>query len=165
MTLIYGRRRVSAYTKLGIKEIEACMVPSNIDHRLAEVHENRERLAHTVEEIAAIDDYLREKFEAEARLRQKKGTKNDPSEIFAKGKSSAKIARILHASDRQLEKIRAIKGSSTEGDFTQKIWQKVAAGKMKVDKGTTRLRGSSESKRPKSLRRALSKKIQWLTFN
>ena len=38
-------------------------------------------------------------------------------------------------SDRTLEKIRTIKEASTEGDTPKEIWEKVASGKMKVDKG------------------------------
>ena len=52
-----------------------------------------------------------------------------------RGKSSTKIAERVGVSDRQLEKIRTIKEASTEGDFTKEVWKKVAAGKIKVDKG------------------------------
>ena len=63
---------------------------------------------------------------------------NSVSEDFAdknKGRSSSKIAERVGVSDRTLEKIRTIKEASTEGDFTKEVWKKVAAGKIKVDKG------------------------------
>ena len=43
-------------------------------------------------------------------------------------------------SDRQLEKIRTIKEASTEGDFTKEVWKKVAAGKIKIDKGYNQIK-------------------------
>ena len=53
-------------------------------------------------EKAGIDQSFRAMFEAEAKLRQKKGTEINPSENFAKvkGKSASKIAKILEMSDR-----------------------------------------------------------------
>ena len=111
------------------------------DLREAEADENNEtiRKSFTVEEIAEIDEFFREREEAEAKERQKRKPKsNFVSEAFAnknEGKSSSKIAQKVGISDRQLEKIRTIKEASTEGDFTKEVWKKVASGKVKVDKG------------------------------
>ena len=57
------------------------------------------------------------------------------SENFAKGRSASKIAARVGVSDRQLEKIRTIKGASAEGEFPKEVWKNVASGKVKVDKG------------------------------
>jgi 16S rRNA G966 N2-methylase RsmD len=131
--LICGRRRISAYMQLDRKEIEVNLV-SSTDLREAEADENNEtiRKAFTVEEIAEVDEFYREKEEAAAKERMLAG---NPSEADARGRSSSKIAARVGVSDRQLEKIRTIKEASSESDFTKEVWKKVASGKVKVDKG------------------------------
>jgi 16S rRNA G966 N2-methylase RsmD len=138
--LICGRRRLAAYIRLDRSEIEVTYLNSSLNLREAEADENTIRKEFTIEEIAEIDEYLRQKEESEARERQKRKSKsksNFVSETFAdknKGKSSTKISQRVGVSDRTLEKIRTIKEASTEGERTKEIWKKVAAGKIKVDK-------------------------------
>ncbi len=131
--LICGRRRLAACTQLGKTEIEATYTNSS-DLREAEADENVVRKDFSMEEIAEIDQYYREREEAEAKERQKTG-KLIPVGSVPKGRSREKIAERVGISDRQLEKIRTIKEASTEGEFTQDIWKKVSSGKVKVDKG------------------------------
>jgi ParB family chromosome partitioning protein len=138
--LICGRRRISAYLQLGKTEIEVTYINRNsTDLREAEADENVVRKDFTVEEIAEIDQFLREKEEIEAKKQQKRIPKsNSVSENFAdknNGRSSSKIAERIGISDRTLEKIRTIKEASTECDYTKDIWKKVSSGKVKVDKG------------------------------
>jgi 16S rRNA G966 N2-methylase RsmD len=139
--LICGRRRLAAYIRLERSEIEVIYLNSSLNLREAEADENTVRKDFTIEEIAEIDEFFREKEEVEAKERQKRKSKSKSdlvSEAFAdknKGKSSTKIAQRVGVSDRQLEKIRTIKEASTEGDYTKEIWKKVASGKVKVDKG------------------------------
>ena len=131
--LICGRRRLAAYIRLGRSEIEVTYLNSSLNLREAEADENNIRKDFTIEEIAEIDEFLRQKEEAEAKERQKKGV--NLNENFAKGKSASKYTERLGVSDRTLEKIRTIKEASSEGDYTKQIWKKVEAGKIKVDKG------------------------------
>ena len=123
--------------KLRLKLLSSTSTEVNLSE--AEADENTVRKNFTVEEIAEIDQFFREKEETEAKKRQKRIPKsNSVSEDFAdknKGRSSSKIAERVGVSDRTLEKIRTIKEASTEGDFTKEVWKKVAAGKIKVDKG------------------------------
>ncbi|MFI5405710.1 MAG: DNA methyltransferase [Nitrososphaerales archaeon] len=140
--LICGRRRLAAYMQLGRSEIEVTYLNSSLNLREAEADENNIRKDFTVEEIAEIDEYLRQKEETEAKQRQKRKSKSKSdsdfvSENFAhktKDRSSSRIAQRVGVSDRTLEKIRTIKESSTEFDYTKQIWKKVASGKLKVDK-------------------------------
>ena len=131
--LICGKRRIAAYMQLERSEIEVNIV-SLSQAREAEADENVVRKNFTVEEIAEIDKFYREKEEAEAKQRQRTG-KEIPSGNFPRGRAREKIAERIGISDRQLEKIRTIKEASTEGDFTKEVWKKVASGKIKVDKG------------------------------
>jgi ParB/RepB/Spo0J family partition protein len=138
--LICGRRRLAAYMQLERSEIEVTILNSTeVNLSEAEADENTVRKNFTVEEIAEIDQFFREKEEIEAKKRQKRVPKsNSVSEDFAdknKGRSSSKIAERVGVSNRTLEKIRTIKEASTEGDFTREVWKKVASGKVKVDKG------------------------------
>ena len=131
--LICGRRRISAYMQLGKTEIEVNLV-SPTDLREAEADENNKtiRKDFTVEEIAEVDEFYREKEEVATKERMLAGI---PSEPDARGRSSSKIAARVGVSDRQLEKIRTIKGASSESDSTKEIWKKVGSGKVTVDKG------------------------------
>jgi ParB family chromosome partitioning protein len=129
--LICGRRRLAAYMQLKYTEIEVTYTNST-DLREAEADENVVRKDFSVEEIAEIDQFYREREESAAKERMLAGTH---SEAFARGRSSTRIAERVGISDRQLEKIRTIKEASTEGDFTKEVWKKVASGKVKVDKG------------------------------
>jgi 16S rRNA G966 N2-methylase RsmD len=133
--LICGRRRIAAYIQLGKTEIEVNLVTiANSKFAEAEADENVVRKNFSVEEIAEIDKFYREKEEAEAKQRQRTG-KEIPSGNFPRGRAREKISERVGISDRQLEKIRTIKEASTEGDFTKEVWKKVASGKVKVDKG------------------------------
>src|SRR4029078_7625519 len=69
--LICGRRRLAACMQLGYKEIEFTYTRST-DLREAETDENNEtiRKSFTVEEIAEIDEFFRNREEAEAKTRQ-----------------------------------------------------------------------------------------------
>jgi hypothetical protein len=88
----------------------------------------------TVEEIAEIDQFYRSKEESASQLRQKKG--KQVSENFAKGRSSSKIAARVGISDRHLEKIRVCRSAFLQDPTSYAdIWNKVATGRMKVDKG------------------------------
>ena len=125
------------YAQLKIAEIEAISVSLHSAHwRRAEADENIVRKNFTVSEIAEIDEVLREEEARHARERMIAGkAAQSPSGNFPRGRSREKIAAIVGVSDRQLEKIRAIKSSSLMDEFPLKVWEKVAAGKMKVDKG------------------------------
>jgi ParB family transcriptional regulator, chromosome partitioning protein len=131
--LICGKRRIAAYMQLERSEIEINVV-SLSQAREAEADENVVRKNFTVEEIAEIDKFYREKEEAEAKQRQRTG-KEIHSGNFPRGRARQKIAERIGISDRTLEKIRTIKEASTESDFTKEVWKKVATGKVKVDKG------------------------------
>lgn len=137
--LICGRRRLAAYMQLELKEIEVTYTTST-DLREAEADENNEtiRKSFTVEEIAEIDEYFRDREEEAAKIRQKQGLYISDSDT--KGKSSSKIAARAGVSDRHLERIRTIKEASTECDYTKEIWKKVAAGKIKVEKGYNQIK-------------------------
>jgi ParB family chromosome partitioning protein len=136
--LICGRRRIAAYMQLGRTEIEANLVSLlNSDLKEAEADENVVRKNFTVEEIAEIDQFYREKEETEAKERQKSKPKSDSVCVgnFPRQRAREKIAERVGVSDRTLEKIRTIKEASSEGEFTKEVWKKVASGKIKVDKG------------------------------
>jgi ParB family chromosome partitioning protein len=136
--LICGRRRISAYMQLELKEIEVTYINANsTDLREAEADENVVRKDFSVEEIAEIDQFYREREELAAKERMLAGK---PSEAFVRGKSSTKIADKIGVSDRQLEKIRTIKEASTECDYTKYICKKVSSGKVKVDKGYNQIK-------------------------
>ncbi len=137
--LICGKRRIAAYMQLERAEIEVNIV-SLSQAREAEADENVVRKNFTVEEIAEIDKFYREKEEAEAKERQKRRPKsnsvcvgNFPRQTVQR--SREKIAEKIGISGRTLEKIRTIKEASSECDTTKEVWKKVASGRMKVDKG------------------------------
>jgi 16S rRNA G966 N2-methylase RsmD len=129
--------------QLGRTEIEVNSVSLlNSDLREAEADENIVRKGFTVEEIAEIDEFYREKEEAEAKERQKRKPKSSSDPVCVGNlprqnvqRSREIIAQRVGISDRTLEKIRTIREASTEGDFTKEVWKKVASGKVKVDKG------------------------------
>ena len=75
--LICGRRRLAAYMQLKLPEIEVTYTSSK-DLREAEADENNEtiRKNFTVEEIAEIDEFFRDREEAEAKERQKRKPKS-----------------------------------------------------------------------------------------
>ena len=131
---------LQTYMQLEIPEIEVTYTSSK-DLREAEADENNEtiRKSFTVEEIAEIDEFFRDREEAEAKERQKRKPKSnfvtESDGNKHESTSAFKIAQKTGISERQLEKIRTIKEASTEGDFTKEVWKKVAAGKIKVDKG------------------------------
>jgi ParB-like chromosome segregation protein Spo0J len=131
--LICGRRRLAACMQLDLKEIEGTYT-SSTDLREAEADENIVRKDFTVEEIAEIDEFYREREEKAAEQRQKAG-KQIPVGSVPRGRARQKIAEKVGISDRQLEKIRTIKG-----DTNKEIWKKVASGKMKVDKGYNQIK-------------------------
>ena len=63
--LICGRRRISAYMQLGRTEIEVTYINTDsTDLREAEADENVVRKDFSVEEIAEIDEFYREREEA-----------------------------------------------------------------------------------------------------
>ena len=140
--LICGRRRLAAYMQLELAEIEVTYTSSK-DLREAEADENNEtiRKSFSVDEIAEIDQFFRDREEAEAKDRQKRKPKSESDFVTddfgnkREGTSAFKIAQKVGISDRKLEKIRTIKEASDECDYTKDIWKKVAAGKVKVDKG------------------------------
>ncbi len=131
--LICGRRRISAYMQLGCTEIEVRYINST-DLSEAEADENIIRKDFSVEEIAEIDEFYREKEERAAKERMLAG-KPIPAGNLPRGRARENIAARVGISDRTLEKIRTIKEASSEGDFTKGVWKKVASGKVKVDKG------------------------------
>jgi hypothetical protein len=136
--LICGRRRIAAYIQLGRTEIEVNLISiAKSDFAEAEADENVKRKDFTVEEIAEIDLFYREKEEADAKERQKRKPKSDSVCVgnFPRQRSREKIAERVGVSDRTLEKIRTIKEASTECDYTKGIWKEVSSGKVKVDKG------------------------------
>ena len=110
--LICGRRRIAAYQKLGQAEIEANLV-SISQAQEAEADENIVRKPFTVEEIAQIDQFYRDREESEAKQRQKAGT-SLPSGNFPRGRAREKIAARVGVSDRTLEKIRVIREASLQ---------------------------------------------------
>ena len=132
--LICGKRRIEACRKLCLVEIEANIVSLEaFSFSEAEADENIVRKPFTVEEIAQIDQFYRDKEEAAAMIRQKQG---NLSENFAKGRSSAKIAERVGVSDRTLEKIRIIREASLQNPTIYgELWDRVGEGKMKIDKG------------------------------
>jgi ParB family chromosome partitioning protein len=132
--LICGRRRIAAYQKLCLEEIEASLV--SLSHaQEAEADENIVRKAFTVEEIAQIDQFYRDKEESEAKQRQNAGT-SLPSGNFPRGRSREKIAARVGVSGRTLEKIRVIREASLQNPTTYgQLWDKVGEGKLKIDKG------------------------------
>ena len=130
--LICGRRRIAACEKLGKSEIEANLV-SLSSAQEAEGDENIVRKPFTVEEIAQIDQFYRDKEESEANQRQKKGVYLNES--FAKGKSAQKISARVGLSYRTLEKIRVIRQAALKDPRLSDTWDKVGKGKIKVDKG------------------------------
>jgi ParB family chromosome partitioning protein len=87
--LICGRRRIVAYQKLGRSEIEANFVNQALSLSEAQVDENIVRKPFTVEEIAQIDQFYRDKEESEAKQRQKAGT-SLPSGNFPRGRAREK---------------------------------------------------------------------------
>jgi ParB family chromosome partitioning protein len=141
--LICGRRRISAYMQLGRTEIEVTYINTNsTDLREAEADENVVRKDFTVEEIAEIDEFYREREEAKAKERQRRKPKSESNSVCVGNfprqtvqRSRESIAARVGVSDRHLDKIRTIKDASTECDYTKDIWKKVASGKVKVDKG------------------------------
>ncbi len=149
--LICGRRRLAAYIRLDRSEIEVTYLNSSLNLREAEADENNIRKEFTVEEIAEIDEFLREKVESEAKERQKRKptskSKSNSNSVCVGNfprqtvqRSREKIAERVGVSDRTLEKIRTIKEASTESDDTKDIWKKVASGKVKVDKGYNQIK-------------------------
>ena len=70
--LICGRRKIAPYEAIGIMEIDADTI-NLADLSGAEADENIVRKNFTISEIAEVDERVREKFEAEARSREKKG--------------------------------------------------------------------------------------------
>jgi ParB/RepB/Spo0J family partition protein len=134
--LVCGRRRIEAYQKLNLQEIEANLLSftnqnANLDE--AEADENTVRKNFTNSEIAEIDQFYREKESIAAKERQKVGK---VSEIFAKGKSSSKIAERVGVSDRTLEKLRVIKKIANDNPKQcGHIWDKVGSERMRIDKG------------------------------
>ena len=58
-------------------EIEVTYLNSDLNLREAEADENNIRKNFTVEEIAEIDEFLREKVESEAKERQKRKSKSE----------------------------------------------------------------------------------------
>ena len=124
-------------------EIEAIELKSSTETFSieAEVHENIHRKDFTNFEKAGIDQSFRAMFEAEAKLRQKKGTKTNPSENFAKvkGKSASKIAKILEMSDRKLEMMREVYEAAPQGPEFAEIWRMVGPNKMSIHQGHKRV--------------------------
>ena len=100
----------------------------------AEADENIVRKPFTVEEIAQIDQFYRDREESEAKQRQKAGT-SLPSGNFPRGRAREKIAARVGVSDRTLEKIRAIRQAALQDPRFSETWEKVGNGNMKVDKG------------------------------
>ena len=133
--LICGSRRIAAYQKLCRPEIEANLVIVSIPQaQEAEADENIVRKPFTVEEIAQIDQFFRDREESEAKQRQKAGT-SLPSGNFPRGRAREKIAARVGVSDRTLEKIRAISQAALQDPRFSETWEKVGNGKMKVDRG------------------------------
>jgi ParB family chromosome partitioning protein len=138
--LVCGRRRIEAYQKLGRPEIEVNIV-SFAQLNEAEAAENMVRKNFTKEEIIEIDKFFREREELAARERQRMG---GVSEIFAKGRSSAKIALLAGISDRTLEKIRVVKEAATkEPAIFDSYWNKLNSEKISVDKAYRKVKQRS----------------------
>jgi ParB family chromosome partitioning protein len=137
--LICGRRRIAACEKLGMLHIEANIM-SLPQAQEAEADENIVRKPFTVEEIAQIDQFYRDKEESAAEQRQMAGT-SLPSGNFPKGRAREKIAARVGVSDRTLEKIRVIREASLQNPTTfGELWDKVGEGKMKIDKGYNQIK-------------------------
>jgi ParB family chromosome partitioning protein len=152
-SLICGRRRIAAYDKLGITTIEASVI--DLDNpRGAEADENIVGKSFTVAEIAEIDQHFREKFEAEARERQKSGK---PVRNLSKGRSSAKIAIMVGKSASQIDKIPTLCRSASQDPILANIWKKVGADKMKVDKGYNQIKKFQRIKEAEKLACSSSK--------
>jgi len=115
----------------GKTEIEVTYTTST---DLREADENVVRKDFSVEEIAEIDEFYREREEIAAKQRQKAG-KQIPTGTLPRRRARENIGARVGVSDRHLEKIRTIKEASNECDYTKDIWRKVASGKVKVDKG------------------------------
>jgi ParB family transcriptional regulator, chromosome partitioning protein len=95
--LICGKRRLAAYMQLGRTEIEVNLVSLlNSDLREAEADENIVRKGFTVEEIAQIDEFYREREEKAAEQRQKTG-KRIPVGSVPKGRAREKIVKELES--------------------------------------------------------------------
>lgn len=133
--LICGRRRIEAFVKLGRTEIETNVIKiciSDLAKAEAEADENTVRKSLTLEEIANIDDFFREKEKSSAKGRQKSGK---PLGNFPKGRSREKIAKRVGVSDRTLEKIRALKEAASDNPVTYgSFWDKAILQKLSVDK-------------------------------
>lgn len=130
--IVCGERRLAAIIDNGETEIEARIINiSESARREAEVDENNIRKDFNLEEIVKIDADFRKELEAAAKKRQEAG---GVSETFARGKSSTKIAALVGKSDRQLEKIRFLKGAAMVNPTLYKpLWDR-ANKTDKVDK-------------------------------
>ena len=145
--LICGRRRLAACMQLELKKLKLLtQVQQNL--REAEADENNEtiRKSFTVEEIAEIDEFFRDR-EEELRLKNdRKAGKLIPAGNLPRGRTRENIAKRVGVSDKTLEKIRTVKEASTEGECTKQIWKRVAAGKLKVDKAYNQVKRFQKTK-------------------
>ena len=149
--LICGRRRISAYLQLGKTEIEVTYINTNsTDLREAETDENVVRKDLTVEEIAEIDQFYRDKEERAAKQRQKAG-KQIPTGTLPRGRARENIAARVGVSDRHLEKIRTIKNASIECDYTKDIWKKLPLERSTSIRDTIKLKDFYEQKKLRKL--------------
>ena len=148
--LICGRRRIEAFTKLGLEEIEASIVRLD-DQSGAEADENIARKDFTVSEIAEVDEKSRDRIAAQARERMLAG-KKQPCDNLAQGqKTRDLIAKKCGISGSQLDKIRAIKNASIDGGIFQQIWEKAATDKIKIDKAYNQVRRFQRIKQAEKL--------------
>jgi ParB/RepB/Spo0J family partition protein len=136
--LVCGRRRIEAFLKLHKTEIEATILSLKLENLArAETEENTVREDFIPAEIAEIDEFYREE-EQSAIIRKKAGKH---SEIFAKGRSSAKIAAIVGVSDRTVEKIRSLKESAASYPAIYgTYWYKVNSQTMSIDRAYKKLK-------------------------
>lgn len=158
--LICGRRRIEAVAMLGKIEIEAnvmntCLVKLGMSE--AEVDENIVRKSFTLEEITAIDEYLRKKEEGAARERVRTLAGRPPGN-FPTGRSRQRIAARVGVSDRTLEKIRELKKAVTcNPSMHGSIWDKVNTGTISIDKG---YRMVKQRQKIEEARKGASKKLE-----
>ena len=90
-------------------------------------------------EIAEIDRISKGKGRSRG---QRTTEKRKPTfgKFSQRSESREKIAARVGVSDRTIGKDPDDQKSRTEGNFPQKIWEKVATGKMKVDKGYNQIK-------------------------